>query len=151
MRAVVQRVSSARVVAAGEETGRIGRGLLIFLGIHKSDTEEDLEWLCNKILNLRVFEDDEGRMNRSVSDEDGEVMVISQFTVFGNVRKGSRPSFNNAANPEKGRDLYRRAVVFLAKQSGKAVATGRFAEHMDIEANNDGPVTVIIDTHDKRF
>jgi|TARA_B110000438_G_scaffold298514_1_gene346910 D-tyrosyl-tRNA(Tyr) deacylase len=151
MRAVVQRVSSAAVAADGEPKDAIGRGLLIFLGVAESDEPEDLEWLVRKIPQIRCFEDTEGRMNRSVVDIEGELMVISQFTLFGNLKKGSRPSFNRAARPEKAIPMYEEFVTKLEAAVGRRVATGSFGAQMDIEAQNDGPVTLILDTEQKDF
>ena len=149
MRAVIQRVKSARVFSDGKETGFIGRGLLVFLGIEGIDTTEDMEWLSAKIPKLRCFEDDAGRMNRNLGDIDGEVMVISQFTLYGSLRKGSRPSFNRAAAPEHAIPLYEAFVDILSSHLGKPVPTGIFGAYMEIEAHNDGPVTLILDTRNK--
>ena len=151
MRAVIQRVSKATVRVNDVTTGTIGMGLLVFLGVEKGDTTEDIEWLAAKIPSLRVFEDDGGRMNQSVLDIDGDILVISQFTLFGNMRKGTRPSFNHAANPEKGKSDYESFVDCLSKYMGKPVPTGNFGSHMHVEAHNDGPVTLILDTKNKRF
>lgn len=126
MRAVIQRVSKANVRVNDVTTGTIGIGLLVFLGVEKEDTTKDIEWLAAKIPSLRVFEDEEGRMNRSVLDIDGDILVISQFTLYGNMRKGSRPSFNHAANPEKGELDYESFVDCLSKYIGKPVPTGNF-------------------------
>lgn len=149
MRAVVQRVSRAEVVVAGEVRGSVGPGLLVFLGIEKSDTGRDLLWLVDKLPRVRCFEDDAGRMNRSLEDIGGEIMVISQFTLFGSLRKGTRPSFNRAADPEPARELYETFVRELGERLGRPVATGAFGREMAIEAHNDGPVTLLLDTHMK--
>jgi D-tyrosyl-tRNA(Tyr) deacylase len=135
----------------GEVAGRIGPGLLVFLGIGQDDGEEDASWLIGRILNLRIYEDGEGRMNRSLRDIDGEVLVVSQFTLFGNLKKGNRPSFNRAALPEQAVPAYERFVDELSAALGKPVPTGRFGRHMDIEAHNDGPVTLIVDSKRKDF
>jgi D-tyrosyl-tRNA(Tyr) deacylase len=151
MRAVIQRVSSAKVTVEGEHEDRIGRGLLIFLGVGEGDSEDDLEWLVRKIPQIRCFEDDEGQMNRSVVDIGGEVMVISQFTLFGNLKKGTRPSFNRAAYPDVAVPLYEEFITQMEAAVGRRVATGAFGAHMHIEAQNDGPVTLILDTRQKEF
>jgi len=149
MRAVVQRVHEATVTADGHLSGKIGKGLLVFLGIEKSDTPDDVEWLAAKLPKLRCFEDQEGRMNANLLEAGGEAMVISQFTLYGSLKKGSRPSFNRAADPQLAIPLYERFVECLSGHLDKAVATGVFGAHMDIVASNDGPVTLIIDTRNK--
>lgn len=149
MRAVIQRVRRAEVAVEGIFKSRIGPGLLVFLGVGQDDTEDDLEWLVHKMPRIRCFEDPDGRMNRSLLDINGEAMVISQFTLFGNLRKGTRPSFNRAAEPELAIPLYERFVDRLSGALGKPVAAGEFARHMDIQAENDGPVTLVIDTRQK--
>lgn len=149
MRAVVQRVKHAKVAADGRSCGAIGRGLLVFLGIEERDSAEDAKWLAEKIPVIRCFEDEDGKMNRSLVDMGYEVMVISQFTLYGSLRKGTRPSFNRAALPEKAIPLYEDFVGKLEISSGKPVATGVFGAYMEIDAANDGPVTLIIDTKDK--
>ena len=139
MRAVVQRVSSARVTADGETTGQIGRGLLVLLGVKRGDTAEQADRLARKLLALRIFEDDEGRMNLSVGDVGGEVLCVSQFTLYGDARKGNRPSFVEAAPPEDAEPLYERVRAALGAQGG------RFGAHMDVELVNDGPVTLVVE------
>ncbi len=151
MRAVVQRVSEATVVADGKETGRIGRGLLVFLGVAGEDTASDAEWLATKLPEIRVFDDDDGKMNLSVRDIGGEILVISQFTLFGTLRKGTRPSYNRAAPPPVAIPLYEMFLEFLEKSLGKPVPRGVFGAHMDIDARNDGPVTLILDTRNKTY
>jgi D-tyrosyl-tRNA(Tyr) deacylase len=146
MRAVVQRVKSASVTVAGEVTGEIGAGLLVLLGVARGDTDDDGKWLAAKLPVLRVFEDADGKMNRSLVDINGGLLVVSQFTLLGSVRKGTRPSFNDAAPPEIARDLYEQFIVHAAAALGRPVATGRFAEMMDVALVNDGPVTLILDT-----
>lgn len=146
MKAVVQRVSSARVTVAGEVTGEIGPGLLIFLGVGQGDTDIDGRWLAAKLPLLRIFEDEDGKMNRSLIDTGGGMLVVSQFTLFGSVRKGTRPSFNDAAPPELAKDLYEKFVAHTAAALGRPVATGRFAEMMEVALVNDGPVTLVIDS-----
>ncbi len=146
MRLVLQRVHRAKVEADGVVTGSIGRGLLILLGIRPSDGPGDVTWLCDKVPRIRVFEDDTGRMNRSLSDIAGDVMVISQFTLYGNLRKGTRPSFNDAAPPEVAEPLYRSFLLELEASVGRPVAAGSFGACMRIESELDGPVTLILDS-----
>lgn len=144
-------MSRASVRADGETTGSIDQGLLIFLGVDRDDDETDLEWLVGKVIGLRIFEDEEGRMNRSVREVDGEILVISQFTLFGNLRKGMRPSFNQAADPEVAEKTYQRFLDRMGEEMGSPPQAGRFGASMEIEALNDGPVTIVIDSKDKRF
>ena len=151
MRAVVQRVSQASVTVDGQVSGSIGPGLLVFVGVDADDSPQDTQWLAAKIPALRIFEDDQGRMNRSVVDTGGDILAISQFTLYGNVRKGTRPSFNHAAPPEKGQAGYEAFVEALSDHLGKPVPTGVFGAHMEVQAHNDGPVTLFIDTHNKKL
>jgi D-aminoacyl-tRNA deacylase len=144
MKAVVQRVKHASVTVGGEVTGSIEKGLLVFLGIHQDDTDEMIEKMAGKIAKLRVFEDDEGKMSRSVKDVGGSILVVSQFTLYGDVRKGNRPSFIESARPEKAEPMYE-AVVESVRGLGLQVETGRFAAMMDVELINDGPVTILIE------
>ena len=146
MRAVLQRVSSARVTVSGEITGEIGPGLLVLLGVAQDDTAADAQWLAEKICALRIFEDTEGRMNRSVVDVAGGMLVVSQFTLFASTRKGTRPSFNDAGKPDVAIPLYEEFNRCAAVALGRPVATGRFAAKMDVSLVNDGPVTLVIDT-----
>ena len=145
MRAVVQRVSRASVTVANEVVGEIGCGLLVLLGVAADDGEDDLVYLARKIAGLRVFEDDQGKMNRSLSDCEGKMLVVSQFTLLSDCRKGRRPSFVRAAPPDRADQLYRSFVAEVRGQ-GIVVETGRFQEHMDVELVNDGPVTLLIDS-----
>lgn len=145
MRAVVQRVSRAKVTVAGEVTGEIGAGFLVLLGVGDGDTSVDAEYLAEKIVGLRVFPDDEGKMNRSLAEIGGGLLAVSQFTLYGDCRKGRRPSFIAAARPEAAVELYQ-AFVAEVRARGIAVATGRFQEHMDVELVNDGPVTLLVDS-----
>ncbi len=131
--------------------GAINAGVLIFLGVGKTDRAEDVEWLVGRIAKLRIFEDEPGRMNCSLIDIDGEALVISQFTLFGSLKKGNRPSFNRAALPEQAVPLYEDFVRELSTTLGKEVPTGCFGEHMQVEAHNDGPVTLVIDTKMRDF
>jgi D-tyrosyl-tRNA(Tyr) deacylase len=151
MRAVIQRVDAASVSVAGEVVGEIGPGLLVFLGVGEGDTVDDVAWLASKVCKLRVFEDDEGKMNRAVTETGGGVLVISQFTLFGNLKKGTRPSFNRSAAPEVAIPLYEAFIAEVSHQLGKPVPSGRFAADMTIHAVNDGPVTLILDTRQKDF
>ncbi|MGA8503863.1 MAG: D-aminoacyl-tRNA deacylase [Candidatus Sulfotelmatobacter sp.] len=145
MRAVVQRVSRAQVSVNGEITGTIGLGLLVLLGVGRDDTEADATYLAGKIAGLRVFEDAEGKMNRSVQDVGGSVLAVSQFTLYGDVRRGKRPSFDNAAPPEKARQLYE-FFVGQIRAAGLSCETGRFQEMMKVELANEGPVTILLDS-----
>ena len=150
MRAVVQRVSQAKVTinarASNEWTsGEIGLGLLVLLGVEREDTEADATYLAEKIAGLRVFEDEDGKMNRSVQDSGGDVLVVSQFTLYGDVRRGKRPSFDAAAPPEHARQLYEFFVERI-RAAGLRCATGRFQEMMQVELVNDGPVTILLDS-----
>ncbi|MGE9292226.1 MAG: D-aminoacyl-tRNA deacylase [Puniceicoccales bacterium] len=151
MRAVIQRVDAASVSVEGEVVGEIGHGLLIFLGVGEGDTADDVAWLAAKVCKLRVFEDDEGKMNRAVTETDGGVLVISQFTLFGNLKKGTRPSFNRSAPPEVAIPLYEAFIAETSRLLGKPVPSGRFAADMTIHAVNDGPVTLVLDTRQKDF
>ena len=145
MRAVVQRVSRAQVTVPGEVAGRIGLGLLVLLGVGREDTAADAIYLADKVTGLRVFEDDQGKMNRSVVEVDGSVLAVSQFTLYGDVRRGKRPSFDGAAAPEKARDLYELFVEKI-RATGLRCETGRFQEMMKVELVNEGPVTIILDS-----
>lgn len=146
MRVVIQRVSKASVEIEGRVSGAIQQGLLILLGIEHEDNLEDVEWLCGKILRLRVFSDDEGVMNLSVTDVSGDVLVVSQFTLHASTRKGNRPSYIRAARPETAIPLYETFKSTLASLLGKPVQSGEFGAMMNIHLVNDGPVTIIIDS-----
>ena len=145
MRALIQRVSRAQVVVDGHTTGAIDRGLLVLLGVAAEDTEKERNWLAEKIIGLRIFEDDEGKMNRSLEDVGGAMLVVSQFTLYGDCRKGRRPSFISAAPPEMAERVYEEFVAHV-RGRGVRVETGVFRAHMDVELVNDGPVTLWIDT-----
>jgi len=149
MRACIQRVSRARVVVDGETTGAIERGLLVLLGVAEGDGPDDLRWLVDKVIGLRVFEDAEGKMNLALTEAGGALLVVSQFTLLGDCRKGRRPSFIAAAAPEKAEAMYDQFVQ-LARQQSVRVETGRFRAHMDVELVNDGPVTLWIDSTQRR-
>jgi D-tyrosyl-tRNA(Tyr) deacylase len=147
MRAVIQRVSRAAVEIDGEVAGQIDRGGMILLGIEKADTTKDAVWLADKLARLRIFPDEAGNMNRSLLDIGGAALVVSQFTLHARTRKGTRPSFNDAALPEQAIPLYEQFVAELQKLLGKAkVATGRFGAAMQVSLVNDGPVTIIVDS-----
>lgn len=145
MRAVIQRVSRAEVRVAGEVVGHIGRGFLVLLGVAEEDTQEDVIYLTHKIAGLRIFEDEAGKMNLSLHDVGGAVLLVSQFTLLGDCRKGRRPSFVHAARPELAETLYRSVAAEL-KGQGLTVQTGRFQVHMEVELVNDGPVTLLLDS-----
>jgi D-aminoacyl-tRNA deacylase len=149
MRAVVQRVSSASVAVGGRVAGEISRGLLVLLGVAAGDTPDDGDWLASKIAGLRLFADADGRMNLSLRENGGQALVVSQFTLLGSVRKGSRPSFNAAAAPELARPLYEGFVARLTEELGRPVPTGEFAAMMEVALVNNGPVTLILDTRDR--
>lgn len=145
MRAVVQRVSRASVTVDGVITGSIERGFLVFLGVGKDDGEKDVDFIAEKIVNLRIFEDDGGKMNLSVKDISGGILLISQFTLYGDCLKGRRPDFTAAGPPEKAYQLYEQTIDAV-REKGVPVQTGIFAAHMDIDSINDGPVTLILDS-----
>lgn len=144
MKIVIQRVSEAAVVIDGVEKSRIGAGLLILLGIGVEDTEADIPWFCKKIAAMRIFSDAEGLMNLSVQDIGGALLVVSQFTLYGNAKKGNRPSFIEAARPEQAIPLYEKFVETLAQESGRPVLTGEFGADMKVSLVNDGPVTIVL-------
>ena len=146
MRAVIQRVKSASVTVEGEVVSEIQKGLLVFLGVAQEDTPADVEYMASKIANLRIFEDDKGRMNLSILDIGGEALVVSQFTLYGDCRKGRRPSFIHAARPEKADPLYE-AFMDEISQLGVSVKAGIFQAIMDVELINDGPVTIMLDSN----
>ena len=144
MRAVVQRVSRASVRVEGNVTGSIEKGLLVFLGIEEADTREDVKYICDKVANLRIFEDEQGKMNRSVLDEGGSVLLVSQFTLYGDARNGRRPSFSKAARPENALPLYEEAIHLLKETV--PVETGEFQAMMEVSLLNDGPVTILLES-----
>tara|TARA_R110000850_G_scaffold203228_1_gene329514 strand:- start:132992 stop:133444 length:453 start_codon:yes stop_codon:yes gene_type:complete len=149
MKAVIQRVSFASVTIGEKEVSKIGKGLLILLGIDNEDVSEDIEWLCRKIINLRIFGDETGAMNLSLQDIEGEAIVVSQFTLHASTKKGNRPSFIKAAKPDVAIPLYEQFVSHFEKGLGKKIGTGEFGAMMDVSLVNDGPVTIIIDTKNK--
>lgn len=146
MRAVVQRVSEAKVVIDGKVKGAIKQGVMVLLAIEDADTTADIEWLSGKIVRLRIFDDENGAMNRSVQDVDGEILLISQFTLFASIRKGNRPSYSRSAKAEVAVPLYEQFIARLAQDLGKPIQTGEFGAHMDVSLTNSGPVTIIIDS-----
>ena len=145
MRAVVQRVRRGEVRVAGQTIGRIGRGLVVLVGVGQGDTPRAAEWLAEKVVSLRIFDDDEGRMNRSVQETGGAILCVSQFTLYGDCRKGRRPSYDRAASPEMAKSLYESFVAAL-RGYGVGVETGEFRAMMDVELVNDGPVTLLLDS-----
>ena len=149
MRAVIQRVSEAKCAVDNEITGLIAYGLLVLLGIEDADTQEDLEWLAGKIVNMRIFGDENGLMNKALADVDGNILLISQFTLFAQTKKGNRPSFIRAARPDKAVPLYEKMAAKLEELTGQKVATGIFGADMKISLVNDGPVTIVMNTKDK--
>lgn len=149
MIAVIQRVSEASVTIENQVKGKIGKGYLILLGIGNEDTFEDIEWLGKKIMGLRIMSDAEGKMNLSVSEVNGELLIISQFTLLASTKKGNRPSFINAAKPEIAIPLYNQFISFMEKEFGKPIPTGEFGADMKVSLVNNGPVTIVIDTKNK--
>ncbi|MDT8400547.1 MAG: D-aminoacyl-tRNA deacylase [Bacteroidales bacterium] len=149
MRAVIQRVRKASVSIEGRFKSKIGQGLLVLLGIEDADNDEDIQWLANKIYQLRIFDDSNGIMNLSLGDIKGEIIVVSQFTLHAKIKKGNRPSYIKAARPEKAIPLYRSFIKYFTSLSGKEPGTGEFGAVMDVSLVNDGPVTIIIDTKNK--
>ena len=145
MRAVVQRVSRASVTVDTEITGRIGPGILVLLGVHQDDGEKEVKWLVDKIINLRIFEDEAGKMNHSLLDTGGAMLIVSQFTLYGDCRKGRRPGYSTAAPPEKAEALYQ-GFINEVKRRNVTAANGRFQAHMGVELVNDGPVTLLLDS-----
>jgi D-tyrosyl-tRNA(Tyr) deacylase len=150
VKAVVQRVRDATVTVSDAVVGQVASGLLVYFGVARGDTYPDVEYMARKILALRIFDDADGRMNRSISDlrdagDDAGVLVVSQFTLLGDVRKGNRPSYNNAEDPDVARALYQQFIE-LVRGSGIRVATGSFGEHMDVQYVNDGPVTILLES-----
>ena len=148
MRALIQRVSEASVTVEDQEVGRIGSGLLVFLGFTSSDEETDSLYLVDKVVNLRIFADDDNRFNRSALDMGAELLLVSQFTLYADTRKGRRPDFNQAAGPDQAGEAYGQAVE-LFRKTGLTVATGQFQEYMQVRIQNDGPVTIMLDSADR--
>ncbi len=149
MKAVIQRVSQAEVRIKNETKGKIGLGFLVLLGIEHADTEEDAEWLASKIVSLRVIEDQEGKMNLDLANIDGNILLISQFTLYASTKKGNRPSFTEAARPETAIPLYEKMILKLSEKLGKPIETGEFGADMQVSLTNSGPVTIIIDSKNR--
>jgi D-tyrosyl-tRNA(Tyr) deacylase len=149
MRAILQRVTQASCIVDGKITGEIGIGFLVLLGIEDTDTEDDLQWLAQKIAAMRVFGDENALMNKALADINGDILLISQFTLFANTKKGNRPGFTRAARPDKAIPMYEQMIETLEKLTGKKVETGIFGADMKISLVNDGPVTIIMDTKDR--
>ena len=149
MRLVIQRVTNASVFISGETHAEISKGLLVLVGIEENDEEGDVEWLAQKTSSMRIFSDNEGKMNLSIKDIEGEILLVSQFTLFASTKKGNRPSFIRAARPEKAVPLYETFIEYLEKELRKKIATGVFGSDMKISSTNDGPVTILIDSKNK--
>ncbi|WP_304517675.1 D-aminoacyl-tRNA deacylase [Cecembia rubra] len=149
MIAVIQRVSSSSVTIDGKVKGQIGRGLMVLLGIEEADNQEDIEWLSKKIVNLRIFPDENGVMNRSVLEQGADILLISQFTLHASTKKGNRPSYIKAAKPDFAVPMYEKFIIALQKDLGKLIQTGEFGADMKVALVNDGPVTIIIDSKNK--
>lgn len=145
MKFVIQRVSEASVLVEEKQVGKIDNGLLLLVGIHEDDTERLIEWMCEKVIHLRIFDDEDGIMNYSVRDVSGDLLVVPQFTLYGDAEKGNRPSYTKAAKPQKARKLYDQIIEYLKKNSGSRVETGEFGAYMDVQLHNDGPVTIILE------
>ncbi|SHG43942.1 D-tyrosyl-tRNA(Tyr) deacylase [Fodinibius roseus] len=145
MKIVLQRVSEASVFVDKEQIGHISHGLLLLVGVHEEDEEEQMQWLADKILKLRVFNDEEGKMNWSVKDVEGEILVVPQFTLYGDYEQGNRPSYFEAAGPQKAEKLYEKMIRYLKVHSGLNIETGRFGAYMDVRIRNDGPVTLVLE------
>lgn len=146
MRAVIQRVAQTSVAIAGQTISAIGRGLLVLIAVEDADSAEDIEWLSSKIIRLRIFDDENGVMNRSIVEAGGSILVVSQFTLFASTKKGNRPAYTRSARPEIAVPLYQQFISRLESDLGKPIQTGQFGAHMQIGLQNDGPVTIIIDT-----
>ena len=149
MRAVIQRVSQSNVKVSGEVIGEIKGGLMVLVSFVDEDNDTDLDWMTKKIVNLRIFNDDEGKMNRSIQDVDGDILLISQFTLHGSTKKGNRPSFIKAAKPDLANVMYEKFIKILEQSLGKEIQTGEFGGDMKVSLVNDGPTTIIIDSKDK--
>ncbi len=149
MRVVIQRVAEASVTINEKQTAQITNGLLILLGIEEADTHNDIQWLISKIINLRIFDDENGIMNRSVKEIDGDIMVVSQFTLYASTKKGNRPSYIKSAKPTSAIPLYEAFIHYLQNEFGKEIQTGQFGADMKVALLNDGPVTIIIDSKNR--
>jgi D-tyrosyl-tRNA(Tyr) deacylase len=149
MRAVIQRVSQASVKVGSQVVGQVGAGLVVLLAVAEGDADTDIQWLSGKIVRLRVFDDEQGVMNRSVGDAQGGILLVSQFTLLASTRKGNRPSYSRSAAPDRASDLFQRFLRQLETDLGQPVATGQFGARMQVQLTNDGPVTIIIDSHSR--
>jgi D-tyrosyl-tRNA(Tyr) deacylase len=149
MRIVIQRVKEASVFIANKKTAHINNGLLILLGIEKEDTQEDIKWITTKICNLRIFNDANGLLNKSILDTNGDILLVSQFTLYASTKKGNRPSFIKAAPPEIAKPIYLKVITHLETSLGKKIQTGEFGAMMDVALINDGPITILIDSKNK--
>lgn len=145
MKIVLQRVSEAIVLVEDEQVGTIEKGLMLLVGIHEDDTESQMQWLADKILKLRVFDDGDGKMNLSVQDVGGEILVVPQFTLYGDYEQGNRPSYFEAADPHKAKSLYEDMVAYFKSNADLNIKTGKFGAYMDVQLNNDGPVTLVLE------
>lgn len=145
MKIVLQRVSEASVSVQNEHVGAIGHGLMLLVGVHEEDTEEHMKWLAEKILKLRVFDDEDGKMNLSVQDVEGEILVVPQFTLYGDYEQGNRPSYFEAAGPDKAEQLYKDMILYFKAHSDLNIETGQFGAYMDVQLHNDGPVTLVME------
>ena len=145
MKVVLQRVSQASVLVDNEQIGAIENGLMLLVGIHEDDSRKEMEWLADKILKLRVFDDADGKMNLSVQDVEGEILVVPQFTLYGDYEQGNRPSYFEAAGPDKANELYEGMVSYFKQHSDLNIETGQFGAYMDVSLNNDGPVTLVLE------
>lgn len=145
MKIVLQRVSEASVLVNNEQIGSIGNGLMLLVGVHEDDTEEQMQWLADKIFKLRVFDDKDGKMNLSVQDVEGEILVVPQFTLYGDYKSGNRPSYFEAAGPGKAESLYEDMISYFKKHSDLNIETGQFGAYMDVRLHNDGPVTLVME------
>ncbi len=145
MKAVIQRVSEAKVTVGDEITGAIQKGIVVLLGVHEDDSEDEMRWIADKLLRLRIFPDEEGKMNKSIMDVEGSILLISQFTLYGDLKKGTRPSFVKAAGPDKAEDLYDKMIDYLRNEVDILVETGCFGAKMKVKLVNDGPVTIILE------
>ncbi|WP_445664035.1 D-aminoacyl-tRNA deacylase [Fodinibius sp. AD559] len=145
MKIVLQRVSQASVSVQEERVGSINHGLMLLVGVHEDDTEEQMKWLAEKILKLRVFDDENGKMNLSVQDVEGEILVVPQFTLYGDYEQGNRPSYFEAAGPEKAEKLYKDMIRYFKKHSDLNIEAGQFGAYMDVQFHNDGPVTLVME------
>ncbi|MDR9414690.1 MAG: D-aminoacyl-tRNA deacylase [Gracilimonas sp.] len=145
MKAVIQRVKSSSVIVENQITGSISHGLLVLIGIHKNDTKKEMEWICKKIAKLRIFEDEEGKMNKSVQNVNGSILLVSQFTLYANSDKGTRPSFIEAARPEKAEPMYEDMIEWFKTNTDLNIQTGEFGAMMNVKLENDGPVTIILE------